>query len=283
MGDTYNETMIWDGSKWVEKPKVYWNGTAWVNSPSVYVWDGFEWRFAPYEGWEYPQFSWATSHAADNVDEITEPIDLGHVRLNDLVVSVCISYDADPAPEPVLTECSTHTYILAPTGLRMDVAMFPWSPQRGNSVTWKTTGAEYASVMNITYRHTDNAHAVERPEVIYNAASNVGSMPLPTSGEYVDMFIAMAVSSTIGNVKWPTGVKERTSAYGTHGTQGIRISVGDVHGDFSNIGDVVYVNGQAEAFAVARVTIPGVKGKGPRAWILDNEPYSMLGYTTMLG
>jgi phage replication-related protein YjqB (UPF0714/DUF867 family) len=279
---TYNRPMVWDGSQWAEKPLTYWDGK-YHQEPTVLVWDGQEWMYGIPEPWEYPQFSWASANAADDVNEITEAIDLTKVRLGDLVVSVCISYDADPAPEPLLDECSMHTYILAPTGLRMDVAMFPWSPQRGNSVTWKVKGAEYASLMNLTYRHADNAHAIERPEVVYNAASNVGSMPLPTSGEYVDMFIAMAVSSTIGNVKWPTGVKERASAYGTHGTQGIRISVGDVHGDFKNVGDIVYVNGQAEAFAVARVTIPGVKGKGPRSWILDNEPYSILGATTMLG
>lgn len=282
MADTYNATMFWNGTDWEEFAHSYWDGSQWSTDSTIYVWDGFEWRSHPYEAWEYPQFSWATVHSATNVNTITEPIDLEHVAMGDLVVSVCVSYDADSPPVPVESEV-IHSYTMDPTGLRMDVAMFPWSPQRGNCVTWKVDGAEFVAVLNITYRHANIEGASYRPEVNYNAAANVGSMPLPTSGEYVDLFIAMAVSSSIGNVKWPSGVVGRGSAYGTHGTKGIRISVGDVHGDFKDIGDVVYVNGVAEAFAVARVTIPGIKGQGPRSWILDNDPYSILGSTTMLG
>ncbi|MFF4529224.1 hypothetical protein ACFY1P_08115 [Streptomyces sp. NPDC001407] len=278
-----NASYVWDGKKWNPHPVTVRDGNQWRQAESIPMWDGVEWRTTAPEPWEFSQYIDSNVSEHDNPPEtVTGAIPSG-LRLADLVLSVCVSYKAEKPPAAVpLDDCVNYMcQQLVPTEIRMDAILFPWSPARGNSVTWGTNGAEHVSILNMVYRNTEFSKWQQGPKPETKSANSVSSLPLKTSGEYLNVFVAVAASPTIGNFRWPSGVKERISQYGQHGSMGIRLSAADIQGTKPDPGDVL-VNGVAEAMSVVRFTLPGRKGHGPLTWILDNENASILGQTATL-
>ncbi|MFD5050426.1 hypothetical protein [Streptomyces tendae] len=275
MARSYNPTMVWDGSKWVEGTKRVWDGTTWVGQPSLKYWDGAQWQFKAPAPIGYPSFVKANSSLYGARDYIGIPHPAGLI-VNDYVVSVCAS---DVKPQIVEPWMLNQAQQLA-SGTWLSVAVWPYDGRPGD-IVWDVTGSKTSTVMNLLYRGGDWTAPSMTPVKEIKQYEGVNQVPLNSPVDFTSVFVVLAESTDLTGFAWPDGVTGRASQLGKFGNRNVSLIASDTPGSGGSAGSLV-LDTTVQSAACITIQIPGINDGKP-TWILGDDAASVLGTTTVLG
>ncbi|MFJ5066524.1 hypothetical protein ACIQC7_08920 [Kitasatospora sp. NPDC088556] len=226
---------------------------------------------------EFPAYVASTQQLVQ--DQALAELALPPARTNDWIVSVCVADGSAAAPRLLSPAGAIPTQYRLNSGLMMAVAVWPWEPSRGSSVTWDVGGA-HAAVMNLVYRLGDISNAGLTPVVGIKEYGNVNSLPLMASTSFRNLYATVTVSANLTGLSWPSGVTPRAQQLGQFGMNQISLMTGDTPGAGGSPG-AVQLDTTVPSAAVVLISVPG-RSDGKPTWILGDPVGSVLGETTIL-
>ncbi|MFD8088978.1 poly-gamma-glutamate hydrolase family protein [Streptomyces malaysiensis] len=275
-----NTLNVWNGSSWVDVTPQTYTGGRWRSNPPLYF-DGVQWMQSAPSPQEYASYSASNSasYVAKNSATLALPSEM---RTNDFVVSICAQQDG-PSIYPRLTSPGSviPTLYTLSNGVRLHVAVWPWEPSRGTSVTWDVTDSDNTACMNLVYRYGDVANSALTPVVSLTQKANVNQVALPATSDFTNLYVGVTVSSALTGASWPQGVTSRSSVYPTFGTKRLGLIAADTPGAGASPGSLQF-DATVDIAAVALIQIPG-RSDGKPTWVLGDDTGSVLGSTTYLG
>ncbi|GAA0406153.1 hypothetical protein [Streptomyces luteireticuli] len=266
---------VWDGARWVEGVARVWDGKQWTNG-SVRFWDGQDWTARPAEPREYATYIGSVSGAATDRRFGVLDVPPG-TRVGDFVVSVCASMSGVPR---LLSPSATMPQIIGAgtADIRLAVACWPWAGEP--SAVWDLGDSPQAKMINLTYRHGDVTNASVTPVGDMQTYNGLDALPLMPSRDFLSLFVALTVSTSVTSYRWPEGLTPREHVLGRFGAFEISLITAETPGAGASAGSL-RLNTPVDA-AMYLVTIPG-RSDGHPTWILGDGIASQLGTTTYLG
>ncbi|MFH8346794.1 hypothetical protein [Streptomyces sp. NPDC018045] len=276
MARSYNPSMAWDGSAWVEGTSRVWNGAAWTSPAVVRFFDGAEWAAKALAPVTYPTYATSNSalYGATEYAGLAVP---AATRVNDLIVSVCASASAQPqllSPEGHVAQAQQLS-----SGHWIAVAMWPYDGRPGD-VVWRVPGSQTSTVMNLVYRSADVSSVPVVPVREIKQYAAVNRVPLTAPSAFTSLFVVLVESSDLTGYVWPEGVVDRAKQLGRFGDLNFSLLASDTPGAGASPGELV-LDTTANAVCVT-IQVPGVSDGRP-TWILGDDKASALGATTVLG
>ncbi|MFE0773921.1 hypothetical protein [Streptomyces sp. NPDC058861] len=203
------------------------------------------------------------------------------MRTNDYVVSICVQQAGEVRDPSMIAPVGVvpAQFVLA-SGMRFNIAAWPWEPSRGTEVSWEISGSANTVLMNLVYRYAD-IYSSAMPISGISEHQAVSTLPLMPSQRSTSLYAALTVSSTLTGFAWPEGVVRRTEHLGTFGSDQISLITADTPGGTGSPGSLA-LDATVRAAAVVMVTIPGQYDGSP-TWILGDSTNSNLDQTTYLG
>ncbi|MFK0295468.1 hypothetical protein ACIQU6_34055 [Streptomyces sp. NPDC090442] len=295
-----NEVRVWDGQEWRSGRLGIFEHQDQAAPGVPAIFDGSQWRQARPRPAEFPPHVGGVAASFTATDTATLALPAG-VLLGDVVVSVCASYgDAEPTPEVARRPRATplggsvetefdplrmgYAMTLDPTKLHLKVSMFEWTPDKGESVTWRVSGAKdtNAVVMNLVYRQAETARLPADPLVDYSTAMGVDRHQLQPGTDHQSLYIAVALSRELTGARWPAGFTNPIDVFGAFGDMQVHMLAAHTVGAPSSPG-LLQLDATVPELGVALITVPGrVNSDGHGVWILGDSVASTLGTTTYL-
>ncbi|MFD5697834.1 hypothetical protein [Streptomyces lasiicapitis] len=281
MAASYNQVVLWNGTRWTELPKKMWDGQQWTAKPRFRVWDGAEWMTKYPNPVMYPTYATGNGGAlAEEYRTYKLPAD---IRLGDFVVSICAARSATPEmlnPAGNLTA----TKQLA-SGSWVSCVMWrydgEWGLRNGDAVRWRVPGGGDSTVANYIYRNADALHIPITPFHEIKEYKDAYEVPLNSPAGNTSLFVVVTEARNLTNIKFPEGVISRKKIDGAFGEHQILFHVGDTPGSGSEAFGKVLFDTTVPAAAVITIKIPGADDGQP-VWILGDRTASVLGTTTYL-